>query len=137
MIRLGGRLVSSAELDALVRAADADPGNAYVDTITVEDDRHLVLPPATPVHFGNHSCDPTLWLVGPYELATRRRVAPGDEATIDYGTFSGADGLEMTCRFGANGCRSTVTSDDWRRPELQQRYQGHWAPALQARIDRA
>ena len=48
VIRLGGRLVSSAELDALIRDADADPAAPYMDTITVYDNVHLVLPPSTP-----------------------------------------------------------------------------------------
>jgi hypothetical protein len=74
VIRLGGRLVSSAELDALIRDADADPAAPHVDTITVYDNVHLVLPPSTPIHFGNHSCDPTLWHVGPFNVATRRCV---------------------------------------------------------------
>src|SRR5215216_565877 len=113
VLRLGGRLVGSAELDALVRQAEADPAAPYVDTITVYDDAHLVLPPNTPIHFGNHSCDPTLWLVGPYEMATRRNVTAGEEATLDYGTVSGADGFRMTCACRAAVCRGEVTSADW------------------------
>jgi hypothetical protein len=136
VLRLGGRLVSSTELDALMRQAEADPTAPYVDTITVYDDTHLVLPPNTPIHFGNHSCDPTLWPVGPYELATRRDVIASEEATLDYGTASGADGFKMACRCGAAACRGEVTSADWRRVELHERYPGHWVPALQERIDR-
>ena len=135
VIRLGGRLVSSAELDALIRDADADPAAPYMDTITVYDNVHLVLPPSTPIHFGNHSCDPTLWHVGPFKVATRRCVTAGEEATIDYGTVSGAEGFRMACRCGAAACRGEVTSADWRRVELQERYRGHWVPALQKRID--
>lgn len=135
VMRLGGRLVSSAELDSLMAATIADPAAPYVDTITVVEDAHLVLPPMTLVHFGNHSCDPTLWHVGPYELATRREVRRGEEATIDYGTQSGAGGLMMACRCGSTECRGEITSDDWRRPDLQDRYRGHWVPALQQRIE--
>lgn len=58
VIRLGGRLVSSAELDRLIREAVALPTSVYVDTITVYEDAHLVLPTATPVHSCNHSCNP-------------------------------------------------------------------------------
>jgi hypothetical protein len=136
VIRLGGRLVSSAELGALMRDADADPAAPYVDTITVYDDAHLVLPPSTPIHFGNHSCDPTLWHVAPFEVATRRNVTDGEEATIDYGTVSGAEGFRMACRCGAVACRGEVTSADWREVELQERYRGHWMPALKERIER-
>jgi hypothetical protein len=85
VIRLGGRLVSSEELEALIRRAEADPAAPYVDTITVYEDAHLVLPPNTAIHLSNHSCDPTLWLVGPFEIATRTDVTLGVEATIDYG----------------------------------------------------
>ena len=136
VIRMGGRLVSSAELDALI--AENLAGLApYVDAITVDDDAHLVLPPGTIVHFGNHSCDPTLWHAGPYELATRRDVGAGDEATMDYGTNSGAEGFEMDCNCGSVDCRGLVTSRDWERSELQERYEGHWVPALQHLIDAA
>jgi hypothetical protein len=130
VIRLGGRLVTSAALAELIDAA-----TTYVDTITVDEDAHLVLPPGTAAHFGNHSCDPDLWLVGPYELATRRPIAVGDEITLDYATVSGADGFAMDCHCGSARCRGRITSDDWRRPDLRRRYEGHWAPALQRRID--
>jgi hypothetical protein len=135
VMRLGGRLVSSAELDSLIGKAVDDPDSTYVDTITIYEDAHLVLPMNTLIHFGNHSCDPTLWHVGPYELATRRDVAAGEEATIDYGTQSGAEGFSMPCQCGARDCRLEITSEDWRRPELQERYREHWVPALEQRID--
>jgi uncharacterized protein len=136
VIRLGGRLVTSSELDALLAetAAAADDRAGYVDTITVDDDCHLVLPPGTLAHWANHSCDPNLWHVGPYEIATRRPVQAGDELTLDYGTNSGAAGFRMRCTCGSPICRGVVTSEDWRRRDLQERYRGHWTPALDARI---
>jgi predicted kinase len=135
--RLGGRIVSTSGLASLLATADADPAASYVDTVTVEEDAHLVLPPATRAHYANHSCDPCLWLAGPYELATRRSVREGEELTVDYATVSGAGGLALACRCGSSQCRGTVTSEDWRLPELQSRYAGHWAPALQRRIEGA
>jgi SET domain-containing protein len=131
VIRLGGRLVSSSELDRLLNAAPA-----YVDTVAVYEDVHLVLPSGTTVHYGNHSCDPNLWHVGPYEIATRRPVRAGDELTIDYGTHSAGAGFSMACACGESTCRGAVTSEDWRRPELQRTYRGHWAPVLEERIRR-
>lgn len=136
VVRLGGRLVSTSELTSLMAAAETDPDVAYVDTITVYEDAHLVLPPVTLVHFGNHSCDPNMWVVGPYEMATRRDISAGEELTSDYGATSGAPGFAMACRCGTGLCRGEVTSDDWRLPELQARYQGHWVPALAERITR-
>lgn len=137
VLRLGGRLVTSAELAALIAQTNHDPDAPYVDTITILEDLHLVLPPGTLLHFGNHSCDPNLWHVGPYELATRHDVGSDEELTLDYATNSGAEGFTMECNCGSGKCRGRVTSKDWRRSELQRRYQGHWAPALQQCIDRS
>ena len=70
LLRLGGQLVDSEELDRLIAAANA--AGRYVDTTTVDENVHLVLPPDTLVHFGNHSCDPSAWHCGPYEVRARR-----------------------------------------------------------------
>lgn len=135
VMQLGGRLVSTEDLEVLIAEVDADPQAPFIDTITIYTDLHLVLPPRTPAHFGNHSCDPSLWHSGPYSLATRRDVVAGEVATIDYGTQSGAPGFQMTCACRTPSCRAVVTSEDWRLDELQRRYEGHWVPALQACID--
>lgn len=137
VVRLGGRLVSSAELDRLITEANADPDAPYVDSTTVYEDRHLILPPGSDVHYGNHSCDPSTWPIGPYEIAARRDIAAGEEITLDYATTSGAAGFSMPCCCGAASCRGQVTSDDWSRAELQARYGDHWVPALWERIRRS
>jgi SET domain-containing protein len=109
VVGLGGRIVDTTELDRLIEA-----GTAYIDSITVEVDRHLVLPAGSVAHFGNHSCDPNLHLGGPYRLVARRAIAAGEELTVDYGTISGVEGFSMACRCGATDCRGVVTSDRWR-----------------------
>jgi hypothetical protein len=90
--RLGGRLVSTSALRELLTTAARDPGRPYIDTITVDADLHLVLPPRRPNGYGNHSCDPNLWWVSAYELAASRDIATGEELTNDYATFSGEPG---------------------------------------------
>jgi uncharacterized protein len=124
--RLGGRLVSDAELRRLI----ADPAGPYVDTIVAGPDLHLVLPPRRANGYGNHSCDPNLWWTGAYELSTRRPVPPGEELTNDYATSTAAPGFTMPCRCGTAQCRNTITGTDWQRPDLQSRYGPHWVPAL-------
>lgn len=128
VMRLGGRLVSTRDLLALLETSDQ-----YVDTVALFDDAHLVLPPATPVHYGNHSCDPNLWHVGPYEIVARRDITAGEELTIDYGTQS-AGSFSMGCACGSPRCRRVVTGDDWRIPALQEAYAGHWTPVLEAQV---
>jgi hypothetical protein len=137
LLRLGGRLVNSAELAAAMANAISAPEAAYVDTVTVYEDAHLILPPNTLLHFTNHSCEPNLWHSGPYNIVARGPVIAGDELTVDYATNSGAPGFEMRCRCGSGLCRGIVTSEDWRLDTLQDRYRDHWTPALQRRIDRS
>jgi hypothetical protein len=134
VLRMSGRLVSNSELAHLIAYANADPSHVYVDTLTIYEDAHLVLPPGSTAHFGNHSCDPTMWHVGPYEIATRRVLKVNEELTIDYGTQSGAGGFSMACRCNSALCRGLVSSNDWRLPALQERYWHHWVPVLEARI---
>jgi len=98
VIRLSGRLVSTDELARLIEHANANPSHAYVDTLTIYENVHLVLPPESAVHYGNHSCDPTMWHVGPFEIATRRAVHVGEELTIDYANMqfeAGADAITL------------------------------------------
>ena len=37
----------------------------------------------------------------------------------------------LRCHCETYRCRQLVTGDDWRIPQLQRRYAGHWAPAVE------
>ncbi|MFB4272607.1 SET domain-containing protein [Nonomuraea sp. GTA35] len=128
--RMGGRLVTWDHLQSLF----ADPAVPYVDTITVTAGLHLVLPPGSPIGKANHSCDPNLWWTGPYTLAARRDLGPGEEVTSDYATSTADPGFVLDCRCATPLCRGRVTGADWRRPELRERYGDHWVPALLALV---
>ena len=127
--RLGGRLVTGAALQRILRDS-AGGHHGYVDTITVAEDSHLVLPAGQPNGKGNHSCDPNLWWAGAYTLVARRDIAVDEELTNDYATSTGEREFTMPCRCGKQLCRGIVTGSDWMRPELQQRYGSHWVPGL-------
>ena len=127
--RLGGILVTDDELSRLM-----DSASSYVDSVSVYDGVNLVLPTGSPVHFGNHSCDPTLWWADPFTLVARIDVRPGGEVTVDYGTLTDDPGFRMECTCGAELCRGEVTGSDWQRRDLQQRYGDHWVPVLRHRI---
>ncbi|MEV6287130.1 GNAT family N-acetyltransferase [Kribbella sp. NPDC051770] len=128
---LAGRKVSTAELAELMKKPP-------VDTITLEDDLHLVLPndPRPVIAYGNHSCDPNSWWTNAVTLTARRDLAAGDELTSDYGTSTGVAGWRMECACGSSLCRGVVTGEDWQRADLQSRYGEHWIPELLARQKR-
>ena len=127
--RLGGRLVTSRQLHLLLAQAIE-----YVDTIGLDEDAHLVLPPNQPIHYGNHSCDPTLWHTDAYTLVTRRAVAAGEELTVDYATQTTEPAFRMSCRCGTALCRTVVSGTDWQETAWADRYRGHVVPAVARRI---
>jgi hypothetical protein len=44
------------------------------------------------------------------------------------------DSYEMECKCGSTNCRRNLTGKDWQRPELQARYDGHFATFLADKI---
>jgi uncharacterized protein len=131
---LGGTVISNDELRVLIAARDANPSLPFVDSITLDDERNLLLSAGSANRYGNHSCDPNTWWVDAFTLVARRPLNPGSEVTNDYATSTGHPDWTMTCRCGTDLCRGVVTGDDWRRPELQDRYGLHWVPVLLDRI---
>jgi SET domain-containing protein len=128
--RVGGRLVSGAELAEAFAAAARDPEHPYIDTITVAEDVHLILPPRRPNGYGNHSCGPNVWWIDAYSQAARRDIGAGEELTNDYATSTGIADFRMDCACGSELCRGEVTGLDWQRADLQERYGEHWTPGL-------
>jgi len=128
--RLGGRLVDTATLRALIEGSDE-----YVDTIVVDQDVHLVLAPDGDNRFGNHGCDPNLGWADEYSLVTLRDIVDGEELLSDYAMSTVDPDYYLRCHCPSYRCRQMVEGSDWRIPQLQQRYAGHWAPAVQRLID--
>jgi uncharacterized protein len=128
--RLGGRLVDGETLTALIEA-----GAAYVDSIVVADDVHLLLGPGSDNRFGNHACDPNLGWVDEYSLATLRDLAAGEELFSDYATSTVDPAYYLRCHCSSYRCRQMVQGTDWQIPQLQRRYDGMWVPFIQRLID--
>lgn len=84
----------------------------------------------------NHSCDPNAGLSGQVGLVALRDIARGEQICFDYCMSDGSDYDEFECNCGAPNCRGRVTGNDWKRPELWERYRGHFSPYLQRRIDK-
>ena len=82
----------------------------------------------------NHSCDPNVGVRGQITFVAMRDIAPGAELTIDYAMIDGDPAERMPCACGTRDCRRVVTGDDWRRPELQQRYATYFSRYLHDRF---
>ena len=96
-----------------------------------------VLRPEGPVHEQgsvNHACDPNLGWTGE-SLVALRDIAVGEEVVVDYALSVSDPAWFLRCHCPSYRCRQMVEGSDWRIPQLQQRYAGRWAPAVQALID--
>ena len=85
--------------------------------------------------FGNHSCDPNLGWVDEYTLATMADVPAGQELVSDYAMSTADPDYVLRCHCPSYRCRQMVAGDDWRIPQLQQRYRGWWVPYVQSLVD--
>ena len=83
--------------------------------------------------YSNHSCEPNLGIRGEITFVALRDIAAGEELTHDWG-MTDDDDYSLPCRCGAANCRGTVTGQDWRRPDLQQKYAGYFSVYLARRI---
>lgn len=126
----GGTVFSETE----VLAGKAQPG-----TITrVEEGLYLGDPVGTssadyPL---NHSCDSNLWMRDAVTLVTRDVIEDDEELTIDYALWETDPAWVLDpCRCGAQLCRRKVTGQDWRLPELQERYGEHFSTVIQRWIE--
>jgi len=92
----------------------------------------------------NHTCDKQRlrWSLDRCNMRVRIKaksnisILPGEEITFDYGTSETDVWQVMECRCGAANCRGAVHWDDYRLPELQERYGRHFQPYINARIER-
>lgn len=112
------------------------PRDLQRHSIQVEEDLYLVPTCAEePADFINHSCDPNAGMSGQIALVAMRDIEPGEEVCMDYAMCDGTPYDEFPCACGAQNCRGWVTGEDWRRPDLQERYRGYFSPYLQRRIE--
>jgi len=125
----GGRIFDRATV-----AQMNDRERIYV--LQVEDDLFLAADgPVEEAEYVNHSCNPNVGVNGQMALVALRDIAPGEEICFDYAMSESNEFTEFECHCGAPNCRGQVNGDDWRRPELQRRYAGHFSPYLQRKID--
>lgn len=106
------------------------------------DDKWIVCPidfnDPSPSFMINHACDPNVVTPDDWDhLIALRDVHAGEAITEDYATTNTTPLFSFSCHCGSPQCRGTITADDWRRPELQERYCGYFAEEVQKKIDAA
>jgi hypothetical protein len=123
----GGKILAASEVDR-------DMPNFTQQILQIEDEFFLMTPSMEPSDCFNHCCDPNVGLSGQIGLIAMRDIAAGEEVCLDYAMCDGSDYDEFECTCGSPKCRGHITGDDWKRPELWERYEGYFSPYLQRRI---
>jgi len=85
-----------------------------------------------PADWTNHSCDPNAGFGknSPIILSAMRDIEVNEQILFDYGMCETDPRLwePMECACNTPYCRKWITTDDYKRPELWERYEGYWAP---------
>jgi len=83
--------------------------------------------------FSNHSCDPNIGVQGQIVFVAMRDISAGEELTHDW-AMTDDDDYEMACNCGAPNCRKTITGQDWRKKDLQEKHKNHMSWYLLEKI---
>jgi SET domain-containing protein len=84
--------------------------------------------------FINHSCDPNVGFDGQITYVAMRDIEPGEELCHDY-AMERSDDYSLDCHCGSKLCRGKVTGEDWKNPELQQRYGKYFSSYILSKIN--
>ncbi len=131
---VGGTLMTDSEF------ADFQFTHSFYNFIQIDKKLCLVEDPAVTRSLEglmNHSCDSNTWMEDEVTLVARRDIESGEEITVDYALFTTQSNwmLDNRCHCGSPDCRRVITGDDWRREDVQERYQGHFSPFINRRIE--
>lgn len=130
----GGHIITRAERDAL----SEEIGHL---SLGINDD--LFIGPineneSDDADWFNHSCNPNAGIFGQIILVAMRDIKPGEEITFDYCMSCSQTGerrILFTCDCEASNCRKEITNQDWKMPELQQKYKGYFSSFVQRNIN--
>ena len=111
----------------------------FNETIQISDSYYLtgigISGPMEKADYFNHSCCPNLGLKGQIVIEAIRGIPKGEELTLDYAMIETRDpNLNFKCFCGCRNCRGEVTRNDWKRPNLQKWYKGHFSLFIEDKI---
>jgi hypothetical protein len=125
----GGYVVNKADLQKLTP-------DRISRSIQVAEDLYLVSGETPePGDQINHSCNPNCGLLGSTVVVALRDISVGEEISYDYAMSDSEPYDEFKCECKSEICRGIVTGNDWKIPELQEKYQGFFSVYLQKRIE--
>jgi hypothetical protein len=129
LVLWGGRILAESELDPQMP-------HFTQRVLQVEEGLYMLQPePLEQSDYFNHSCSPNAGFSGQIALVAMRDIGSEEEICFDYAMCDGSPYDEFICSCASENCRGNITGEDWKRPELRERYAGYYMPYLQRRID--
>jgi uncharacterized protein len=98
-------------------------------------DAYTYSPIHAPADHINHSCSPNLVFDELGHLVAWVDIDAGADLTFDYATADSTSFDDFECHCESENCRGMHTGNDWKLPDIQERYAGHFLPYLQQLID--
>jgi SET domain-containing protein len=120
----GGRVMTRAELDAA-------PQDNRTNSVQIGQEHYMVPDVVGLGDHINHSCAPNAGIAGQVILVALRDIRAGEEVCYDYAMTDTSDYDEFPCACGSALCRGFVTGNDWKLPELRERYRGYFSAYIE------
>jgi hypothetical protein len=68
-------------------------------------------------------------------MIAMRDIKKGEEICYDYALTEAHEHFQINCLCGRALCRKNVTGNDWKLPQLQEKYGRHFMPHILDMID--
>lgn len=82
----------------------------------------------------NHSCVSNVGVKGQIASVAMRDIESGAELNIKNAKIDGDPDERVEFSRDSESCRGIVTGSEWKRPELQERFAGHFSSCIEAWI---
>lgn len=116
------RLYSSAVINSYIPLDD----NYFLGATDITEEEGVKL-------YNNHSCNPNCGMRGEISFVAMVDIPRGAELTVDYAMIDN-ENYEFVCTCNSSNCRQKITGFDWKKKELQHRYEGYFARYLEDKI---
>jgi hypothetical protein len=130
MVVWGGQILTVEQLNRL------HPKDRHF-VIQIAENLYQFTPGDDPAAWVNHSCNPNAGIIGQIFLVAIHDISSGVELCYDYAMTDGnSQGFtSFKCNCGAINCRRWITGNDWKNPDLWERYSGYFSTYLQEKIE--
>jgi len=127
-----------------VNALSEEKRNAFLALAYQVDDNTLCGfdPEREPIYeelienYVNHCCDGNIWYQNDDLMVAMRDIKKGEEICYDYALTENNPQFEIPkCLCGKSRCRGRISGNDWKLPQLQQRYGRHFMSHVLKSID--